>query len=254
MSEPICPRAEDWSSSGLVTVNVEETLRFFDEKPDWSIKQVAAVVGVVGEDLNAACFQHFIESSDGPKVTVRSDPVTTGRRRGPRLDRWIVVDWSDTRRTVFQTEIKSWSAHAFGGRTLPVDATAEQIAEYKQPRWQMMWDQGRRTLTFREIAKVLVPMKPPRDLEADEILPLLIFWEVLGPPDQAESHLFKMEGPTGGFGFDPPATWPEAGEFSALWVFSVSNYLRSIRDTNVELKMPNAAKRIEILNRLFSNT
>ena len=252
MSEFDTDGSDGGSSSEFVAINVEEVLRFFDEKPDWSIKQVAAVVGVVGEDLNAACFQHYVESTMGAKVTVRTDPVTTGRRKGPRLDRWIVVDWPDKARTAFQTEIKSWSAHAFGGRTLPVRATPEQVAEYKRPRWQMMWDRDRRTLTFREIAKVLVPMKPPCDLGADEILPLLIFWEVLGRPDQAESHLFKAEGPTGGFSFDPPATWPPAGTFPALWVFSVSSYLRSIRDTSVELHMPNAARRLQILRRLFS--
>ena len=239
------------SSPEFVTINVEEILRFFDEKPEWAIGHVAGVVGVVGEDLNVSCFQRYIESS-GAKVTVRADPVTTGRRKGPRLDRWIVVEWPDGRRTVFQTEIKSWSAHAFGGRMLPVRATPEEVAEYKRPRWQMMWDSTRRTLTFKEVAKVLVPMKPPADLEGEEILPLLIFWEALGSPDQAGRHLFKTEGPTGGFPFTPPPTWPDAGKFPALWVFSVSSYLRSIRDTDIELRMPNAARRIEIIGKLFS--
>ena len=241
------------SSPEFVTINVEEILRFFDEKPEWAIGHVAGVAGVVGEDLNVSCFQRYIESN-GAKVTVRTDPVTTGRRKGPRLDRWIVVDWPDGRRTVFQTEIKNWSSHSFGGKTLPVRATPEKVTEYKQPRWQMMWDSQRRTLTFSEVAKVLVPMKPPPDLEGEDILPLLIFWEALGPRDQPDSHLFKMEGPTGGFPFDPPPTWPSPGKFRALWVFSVSSYLRSIPDACIELRMPVAADRLRILKRLFSNT
>ena len=253
MSETNFDSPANASSSELVMINVKEILSFFDEKPDWSINHVSGVAGVVGEDLNVSCFQRYIESS-GAKVTVRADPVTTGRRKGPRLDRWIVVDWPDERRTVFQTEIKSWSAHAFGGRMLPVRATPEEVAKYKRPRWQMMWDSRRRTLTFKEIGKVLVPMKPPADLEGQDILPLLIFWEALGPPDQAERHLFIMEGPTGGFPFTPPPTWPDAGKFPALWVFSVSSYLRSIPDACIELRMPVAADRLRILKRLFSNT
>ena len=252
MNESDVYSAEDAPLSELVTVDVKEILHFFDEKPDWSLKHVSSVVGVVGEDLNSACFQHYVETAMGAKVTVRTEPVTTGRRKGPRLDRWIVVDWPDQAKTAFQTEIKSWTAHAVGGRMLPIRATPEQVAIYKQPRWQMMWDPNRRTLTFSEIAKVLVPMKPPPDLEAVEILPLLIFWEVIGPPDQAESHLFKTDGPTGGFSFEPPGTWPDAGEFPALWVFSVSSYLRSIRESSVELRMPNVARRLRILRRLFS--
>ena len=46
----------------LVTVNVPELLRFFDEKPDWSERHATAVVGVAGEDLNVACFCHYLES------------------------------------------------------------------------------------------------------------------------------------------------------------------------------------------------
>ena len=253
MSETSFDSPANASSSELVTINVKEILSFFDEKPVWSINHASGVAGVVGEDLNVSCFQRYIESN-GAKVTVRTDPVTTGRRKGPRLDRWIVVDWLDGRRTVFQTEIKNWSAHAIGVRTLPVRATPEEVAEYKQPRWQMMWDSQRRTLTFDLVAKVLVPMKPPPDLEGEDILPLLIFWEALGPRDQPDSPLFKMEGPTGGFQFDPPRTWPSPGKFRSLWVFSVSSYLRSISDDIIELRMPVAADRLRILKRLFSNT
>ena len=128
--------------------------------------------------------------------------------------------------------------------TLPVRASAEEVAEYKQRRWDMRWDSHRRTLAFDLIAKVLVPMKPPHDLAKEEIRPLLIFWEALGPRDQAENHLFKMDNPTCDFPFDPPRSWPDVREFPALWIFSVSSYLRSIQDTSIELRMPNAARRL----------
>ena len=52
-----------------VAVDVIETLRFFDEVPDWANKQATAIVGMIGEDLNTACLQHYLESQ-GAKVRV----------------------------------------------------------------------------------------------------------------------------------------------------------------------------------------
>ena len=84
----------------MIVVDVQETIRFFDEKPDWSLKQATSIVSVIGEDLAAGCFQKHLESK-GATVCIRyiedgdciyPEPVNTGRLRGSRLDRWIVVD------------------------------------------------------------------------------------------------------------------------------------------------------------------
>lgn len=252
MSESNCDTPGN-SPPGFVSIDVTETLCFFDEKPDWSEKQATGVVGVVGEDLNVACFEHYLKGK-GATVTVLDQSVTTGERKGPWLDRWVVARWEDGSKTVFQAEIKNWSAHAKGGEILKLDATGEEVANYKQRRWEKHWDSKSGTLRTHAIAKVLVQMNPPRDLAGEKIIPLLIFWEALGPRNQANNHLIKIDQPTCDFPFDPPSTWPDAHEFPALWIFSVSSYLRSISDDKIELQMPNAAKRIEILNRLFSTT
>lgn len=245
----------DELSASKVTINVRETLRFFDEKPEWSTKHATSVVSVIGEDLNKACFQRYMESQ-GASSHVLPDPVTTGRKRGPWLDRWIVVDWPDGGKTVFQTEIKSWSAHAIGGRSLSVDATPEEVAELKQRNWGGLWNSEYRTLNHSSTAKVLAPMKLPDHLEeySQDVRPLLIFWHLVGIQDQAWEHLFSMPNPTCKFSFEHPATWPslsEFREFPYLWVFSVSSYLRSIPDAYIELEMPIAADRLRILGRLF---
>ncbi len=242
-------------SASKVTINVRETLCFFDEKPEWSTKHATGVVGVVGEDLNTACFQRYIESQ-GASSCVATEPVTTGRRKGPWLDRWIVVDWPDGGKTVFQTEIKSWSAHAFGGSSLSVDATPEEAAILKQRNWGGQWNSERRTLSHPYTAKVLAPMKLPDRLQEydKDVRPLLIFWQPIGPPDQADKHLFSIPNPTCNFPFNHPATWPNPSEFRDfpdLWVFSVSSYLRSIPDAKIELEMPNAAARLRIFGQLF---
>lgn len=102
----------------LMSINIKQTLEFFDEKPEWSHKHATAIVGVLGEDLAAAAFQHCLERNGGRNISIVDETVGTGGRKGPRLDRWIRADLPDNRRVLFQTEIKNWSAHAIGGKTL----------------------------------------------------------------------------------------------------------------------------------------
>ena len=107
-----------------------------------AIGHATGVVGIAGEDLGAACFQHYVRSKSGTAEVLReagsgrARPVTTGMKKGPRLDRWIQTEWADGSRFIFQAEIKSWSAHAFGGRVLPLAAAQEEVRDYKQARWQ----------------------------------------------------------------------------------------------------------------------
>ena len=230
------------SASGLIKIDVKALLRFFDEKPDWSLGHATSVVGVAGEDLNTACFLHYIKESKGSSATVLRDgsgsplPVGPGTKKGPRLDRWIQVDWTSGLRTVFQTEIKNWSAHSLSGKTLSVSARIEEVREYKRMRWEHRWDSEARLLRNSPTGKVLRRMKPPAGVDEECIRPLLIFWEALGPSDRADDHLFDVE---------------VNGQIPELWVFSVSSYLRSIRDDTLELDMPDAAHRLRSLDCLF---
>ena len=237
-------------SDSLVTVRVEDLLRFFDEKPDWSLKRATSVVGIVGEDLNAASFQHYVESKGGSACVLREFDstrplrVTTGKRKGYWLDRWVRVKWPDESGSgsVFQTEIKSWSSHAIQGRTLCVSATAEQLREYKVARWKQHWDEDRRCLRGTNTAKVLFRMQEPKEhgVHKSKVRPLLIFWEALAPAEEVDQHLFRVN-----VASDAP------GYFKELWVFSVSSYLRSVRESTLDLDMPEAASRLGVLDRLF---
>ncbi|MYB58626.1 MAG: hypothetical protein F4X51_19770 [Gemmatimonadetes bacterium] len=240
------------SDKSSLIINVKETIRFFDEKPCYSSKQATSIVGVVGEDLAASCFQHYLESHQCAKVTIYDNPVTTGKKKGPRLDRWIAVDWPDGRRIVFQTEIKNSSAHATEGKTLPVSATSEEVAVYKQKLWEKKWNTQHRTLEDNNDAKVLVPMEPPLHLKREEVLPLILYWIAIGTPDQVNSHLFCIPNPACGFPLGRPPNWPiHIENFPELWVFSVSSYLRSLPNDSIILHMPIAAHRLRILGKLF---
>ena len=251
----------DVPSTDTLTVNRVELLKFFDEKPDWSIGHATAIVAVTGEDLSAACFQHYAAKLRGERVTVvpkldksgkvtGPHPVTTGNTKGPRLDRWMEVSPQKRRKFLYQTEIKSWSAHAIGGEKIDVSATPQELADYKRKRWERYWDSEHKTLNHPHIAKVLVTMQKPCGYDRYPVKPLLIFWQALGPNQGEDDHLFSI--PANYYRKDDrPTSWPRTGKFGELWVFSVSSYLRSLAEDQIQLPMPNAAHRLQILNNLF---
>ena len=232
-----------------MNINLRETLSFFDEKPDWSVGHATSVVAILGEDLAAGALKHCLESSGASNVTVRAETVGTGKRRGPRLDRWIEADLEDGRLVLFQTEVKSWSAHAIGGKVLPIGVSPDELRAYQSEFWQRRWDARKRTLKDNYTAKVLVRMKPKGfDKGSREQLPLIIFWQPTAPAKGFPNgymvqgrHLFSVPNPTCDFGF------PE------LWVFSVSSCLRNLVKTqdSVDLEMPMAEARLGALSRLI---
>ena len=238
---------ESGSAPEILTVDIDGILSFFDEKPDWGVGHATGIIGIVGEDLGASCLQHHIRARGGEAAvlsnpdTGRPWPVTTGRARGPRLDRWIQVICPDKSVTVFQTEIKSWSSHGYGGVRLPLSASPDEVRVHRQSRLDTFWDSGSRRLKHPRTVKVLERMKPPKGVDQETVRPLLIFWEALGPGDSPADRLFQVE--------------VDDSCFPELWVFSVSGYLRSLLPGEtrfMELEMPDAALRLQKMNRWFS--
>lgn len=244
-----------------LTIDVKETLRFFDEAPDWSKGHATAIIGVLGEDLAAAALKHCLEKHGAQNVRIRPEPVKNPGLKGPWLDRWIEADLPCGTKVLFQTEIKSWSAQAKGGRKLPVSACVEEVKGLQRRTWDREWDSGKKTLKNHYVAKVLVRMSPPSGTKHVTQLPMIIFWQVVDPTissDDAKSvdggsHLFRIRNVTYQFPFDPPDSWNLSSQFGELWVFSVSGYLRFLLKCGcreLELPMPDAAARIQALGRL----
>lgn len=107
------------------------------------------------------------------------------------------------------------------------------------------------------IANALRPMQPPDGQTDRRILPLLIFWQPLGPSLQSEhenqaegGHIFSLPRPQLQFEFEVSDTAVPMYPFPELWVFSVSSYLRSLSQPIIQLEMPNALARLHVLNRL----
>lgn len=219
---------------GRLRINVKRLLEFFDQKPDESRGHATAIVAVAGEDLGVGLLKHCLECTGNAKVSFLPGPVTTGNQKGPRLDRWVDVVWPDGSGRLFQTEIKNWSAHAIGGKILNVDAPPDEVARFGRERWR--GHAG--SMHWKPISKVLTPMKKPSGVDPSHTLePLLIYWWVIHPEGLNESFFSHDLGP--------------GQNFSRLWLFSMSSYLRSLNEAAIELEMPHAANRISWLHRLF---
>lgn len=252
-----------------VQLNVKEILRFFDEKKSENKGHVSSVIALVGEDLGAGLFQHYLrEQEHYHNVEILRDPnghtvgCSTGKKTGPRLDCWIYVEDKKGKQFLFQTEIKSWSAYAVGGNKLEVDASDKVIKEFAIDRWerykkeffkpQAIKDEKKRKKkeeNAKKVLKVLKEMKPPDIEEYKDLkpVPLLILWVVIHPKGKKESYFLHS--------FDklPKLLWgkPIAKK---IHFFSVSMYLRSLRDKGkktIKIEMPSFASRVKWINNLF---
>jgi hypothetical protein len=221
--------------SNLLRIDRLELLTFFDTRPQGSIGHANAINAVAGEDLGSGLLKHYLENIEGTRVTISDEPCTPQTRKGKRLDRWISVKWPD-RIVLFQTEIKNWSAHSLGGKNLPLDATAEHMAQYKKECWSKEWHAEEQRLLKEPTCKVLMPMKTSR---TGTIEPALCMWVAMHPEGK-EQPWFSV-------------ALPEGECFPRLWVFSMSAYLRTLTDRYIEIEMPETVQRLRWLNRLFTS-
>jgi len=213
--------------SNIVAVSRNDLLRFFDDPPRTSWHHATAIVAVAGEELGTGLLVHYL-ASKGVQASVLSDRCTPGTTKGSRLDAWV-----DAGPTLYQVEVKNWSAHAYGRkRQLPVDAPPEVTAKYRRDRWNEVWDGNR--FRNQSMGKVLLRMRPPR--QGGRVEPLIVFWWALHP-DGAAEPLFRMP--------------VQRAAFPLVNVFSMSNYLRQCTDQPLLLEMSNTRRRLDWLSSLF---
>ncbi|MHA1253766.1 MAG: hypothetical protein ACTSRP_27620, partial [Candidatus Helarchaeota archaeon] len=231
----------------IIKINIKHLIEFFDEKPSDSIKHATAITQLAGEDLNAGIFKHYLENEKQAKVEIYYDlSVTTGNLKGRRLDRWIGV-FEQNKKTLFQTEIKSWSSHAIGvKKILKIDASKEEIEDYKITMWKGQWDEKIKLPYRDDVRKVIIPMRIPDEIKpkfsSNEQQPLVIYWAPIHPEGKDEPFFdVKIDG---------------SNKFQKIYFFSVSSYLRKLLkekgiDT-LQIEMPNVYVRIKWINKIFS--
>ncbi len=226
-------------------INLFELIRFFDVKTPGQKGDASGIVGLLGEDLNAALFGHFLlNKCEYDNVHVLADSVSTGNISGPRLDRWILVE-KNGMKELMQCEIKNWSASAVPGYSLPVDAPEEEVMRIAKRQWQLQLDtfNGKRGSERDKISKVLVTMKKPHEYSEIVSRPVVCYWMPVSVGEEVVSM------------FDVSVDSLQASiatEFKTLTVFSASLYARSILEEHkvLDLDMPNAERRLKILDAL----
>jgi len=217
----------------MIQIDIVHALQFYDEAIPSSVHHATAINAIAGEDLGAGLFSHYLKQKNFT-VQILPDKCTQGTTSGVRLDRWILAI-KNSKKIYYQTEIKNWSAHAFGGRRLKINATPREISAHKIERWNYFWDGE----TFRppKARKVFTPMRSPEDNCTVE--PLICFWDSMHPNGKREP-LFSV---------------PLQNEhFPHIWVFSMSAHLRNLLAAGIRkinLEMFDTESRIEWLGKML---
>lgn len=217
----------------MIQLDIVHILEFYDEAVPSSQHHATAINAVAGEDLGAGLFLHYLAEKN---ISAKILPgiCTQGTKSGVRLDRWILII-KNGKKIYHQTEIKNWSAHAFGGKRLNVKATQKEISKHKIERWGKFWDG--KTLRDPKARKVLVPMKPPEN--NCRVEPLICFWDSMHPNGKNEP-LFSIP--------------VHDKNFSRLWVFSMSAHLRNVLSSGLKtipIEMTDTESRVEWLRVMF---
>lgn len=223
----------------MIQVDIIRVLEFYDERVLPSHHHATAINAIAGEDMGAGLFLHYLKEKN-IAAEILPYRCTQGTTSGVRLDKWIRVT-KNNKKIYYQTEIKNWSAHAFGGKRLMINAMQNEISDHKMERWNKFWDG--KTLRDLNARKVLTLMKLPEGInklsEKRKIEPLICFWDSMHPYGKKEPF-FSVE--------------IKNKSFSRLWVFSMSAYLRNMLSSGekkIMIEMPDTEVRVQWLKTMF---
>jgi hypothetical protein len=213
----------------------EKIIRFFDEKSkneSHDGSDVTAIIGLLGEDLLLGVLQHYWKSNEGAESKILTYKCNRGSKKGSRLDGWLLKKLR-AKDELYQVEVKNWAVYAIGGKELKLTATKQDLQAYSKRNWNRLFTSE--TISGKHISKVLEPMKRPRGYENLTPIPLLCFWfniaESIKSPYSIRRYL----------------------NGKAVHVFSVSAYLRALKDDCIDIAMPRTKKRMRLISELISN-
>lgn len=234
-------------------LNLKSLLTFLDDPRIGDNKHSSAITGVIGEDLNAAAFVHYLGKDGTWETAISVDSPTPGTRTGKRLDRWIRTRNKKTgEQILYQCEIKNWAASAIGGHRLPVDCSEEEVRQAAAHYWK-----GQLKNHFQDsgqpnnVTKVLLPMKLPEQYIGLRVEPLLIYWMPMSNSGKGNPEPF-FRIPISELGL--PNAFVRA-PFETLNIFSVSFYFRELLksgEKTLSLVLPNAERRVEVFSEIAS--
>lgn len=218
-----------------MSVNRLELLKFMNSGDQGANGHHTGMTGLIGEPLAVGLILHCLRKNH-PNATCVSMKVTTGAKKGPRLDAWI----HDGQKMLYQTEIKMWGGNAIGGVYLAPDTSKEKLREIGQRQWhRWIWDQENTKFQEALVQKVLTPMLPPTELDKATytVEPLLCLWWLVHPDDTDTSWT--------------TVRLPQGSPFDQVHVFSLTRYLMSLQEDVLHLELPLLQQRFAWLDRIF---
>jgi hypothetical protein len=222
-----------------ICIDRQELIRFFDDRPEVG-RHAAAIKAVAGDELGLVLLVRYLHGlnqeaevlRDGDELRRCTTGLSQGRR--PYLDGWVTVEEGPSV-IYYQVEVKSWSMHSEQGRQLSLDAPPEEVADFKRRRWERYWDAARHRFRDDVLNKVFTPMRCPDPKVRPR--PLACLWDAV--------HETGGDGPM----FDVAV--PDHEVFQRVWVFSMSAYLRSLKDETLDLDLRGTIERLHLLDGLF---
>lgn len=232
------------------SVKRKALIQFFDTNKQANKSHSSSVNALCGEDLAIGLLKHYFEK--GSKIcedlSAQADigvPKEKKKGAGKWLDSWLLItDPEAAEQELYQVEIKSWSAHSLGGEELALEATTEQLNEFKLRYWSKRWDEGKGCFKEESVNKVLLNMKQPMVFDSEKAIKvkrLVCFWAALS----------KNPGAGEDFYFSQMSKNKESSEDMEVHVFSLSGYLRTLNDENLELDLPKIVHRLGVLGAIF---
>ncbi|MBS0340401.1 MAG: hypothetical protein JSS56_07720 [Proteobacteria bacterium] len=224
----------------MITFQRTALLRFYDDKQDLGFQHrrrgahVSAITGVIGEELLLELLCHYFKYQrpavhcevlpDKPRR--RDEPIEGKRGSGNWLDAWVKLGAGH----LAQVEIKNWSAHSLGGKTLALDATDAVIEADATARWKSFFgDNDKMPSSAR---KILLDYPMPGGIQlAMPVERILCFWQ----PVVQDS-------------LKPMSNAVICGK--EISVFSASIYLRQLEMESIELDCPDVEERLRVLEEL----
>jgi hypothetical protein len=250
---------------GKIKFNIPELIKFYDQRES-DKKPASAITGLIGEDLVAGLFKHFLQKNSNFRNEIIIFDESTPRegfKSGKWLDRYI-LEKTENGDVGYHVEIKNWSAHSLNGVSFndfdpsnPFDGVYQKALGIFNKIWEESGDESNRIYNFIDkkstsLSKVLLEMKnqPEEIKNSRKITPVLCFWMPISKNHEDLLPYFtipiRIEG----------STSRNYKKYDSLGIFSASLYLRSMIQKNpgnneIEIETNNILQRIEILKKII---
>lgn len=229
-------------------INITGLVKLLDSHELKWKNHTTPIIGLVGEDINAAIFVDYWKRRKRIKAkdieVCHDGRVNQGTKQGRRLDRWIKVG-----NDFYQAEIKNWCSFRIGSYELPLNSSKQKVEKLATRHWMREKRENWAGQDDR-ISKVLSKMKDPVGFSKDKhtIKPLVIHWMPIS--NKRANPFFSVSIKSLNLNKYLLKKIGKATKFKSVYYFSSSLYLRELLKSGIrtlDLYLPNVEKRLSAL-------